>query len=149
VDSSLLVTPPKRDSLKLLERLDAAGVPIVAAYWYWDPEPESDRLLLVSPAVEEEGSLKLYGAIQRALRAHPPLALNLSEVTVMAPSAELVKALSGAVSGPSPALSMASVARGPNGPVFDVIVLRPLQDTFDKLGGADQGKRARRTARSK
>lgn len=43
----------------LVERLDAAGVRVVGAYWYYYPDSERWRLTIVSPDAER-GSRSLY-----------------------------------------------------------------------------------------
>jgi hypothetical protein len=136
VDSTLLVTPAEQDSLKLLRRLDDNRVPIVAAYRYWDPEAESDRLVLASPWVREKGSRSVYTAIQRALRAEPSLRLELSEITALTPDDSLVQALGRAlwVQGSDRIARASSAGFGPHGPFHDLVVLRALpKDTHGEV----------------
>jgi hypothetical protein len=145
MDSPILVNPSQRDSVTLLERLDAARVLISAAYWVWDPEAEADRLILASPQVEKEGPRELYRSIQSALRANPPLTLQLSEITVLPPDAELVQTLTRTLWAPPGQLARVTAAgRGPNGPLYDVVVLRsPHVDTeaFRAAGDAARDRR--------
>jgi hypothetical protein len=55
----------------LVERLEASGFPIYAAFWHWDPEAQEDRLAIASPVVAQQGPRAVYDQIETVLRAHP------------------------------------------------------------------------------
>src|SRR5258708_379437 len=52
---------------RLVEALDQADFPVVAALWSFLPEEEEWRLLIASPRVNELGPLAAYTTIQDAL----------------------------------------------------------------------------------
>ncbi len=52
---------------RLIQALDQAGFPVVAALWYFFPEEEIWRLLIASPRVSELGPRDAYALIQDVL----------------------------------------------------------------------------------
>jgi hypothetical protein len=41
----------------VVTQLEQAGVPIAAAFWYWEEDGEQYRLVIASPPVDERGAL--------------------------------------------------------------------------------------------
>jgi hypothetical protein len=53
---------------RLLRKLDDLGVPIDAAFWYFDLEKTAWRLRIFSPEVARKGPLDLYLTINRLIK---------------------------------------------------------------------------------
>ena len=79
----------------LTRKLDEAGWPIVAAFWYCESDFNRWKLMLASPRVTSEGSRDLYMAIIHALDALHQSRTN-SNVSVVAPDHPVVRALASA-----------------------------------------------------
>ena len=79
----------------LTRKLDEAGWPIVAAFWYYESDFNRWKLMLASPRVTSEGSRDLYMAIIHALDALHQSRTN-SNVRVVAPDHHVVRALASA-----------------------------------------------------
>jgi hypothetical protein len=73
----------------LLNALDEAGVPVRGAFWFYYPELDRWKLIVVSPDAER-GARDLY---LKAIDLKPALDLALVEFTP--PSSPIFKALSG------------------------------------------------------
>jgi hypothetical protein len=68
MDKAILVEQDIDGGRKLVQALDSAGFPVVAALWNYLPEDDSWRLLIASPKVNELGPRGAYEAIQDVLR---------------------------------------------------------------------------------
>jgi hypothetical protein len=78
---------------QLIERLDAAGFPLVAALWYFNPDASEWRLLLASPRVDEAGPRRAYEEVLTQLDALKLPSLSLANVIVRSPNEPLIAAL--------------------------------------------------------
>lgn len=69
MDSVILVEDKIEDGMRLLGRLGDAGFVVRAACWVKPAEKDRWSLYIVTPAVDEEGSLAAYGRVNRVLRS--------------------------------------------------------------------------------
>ena len=73
--------------------LDAANIPVTAAFWlYYGDEPDW-RLRIVSPEVEKLGTLAFYRKLGEQMRALGRTELTSNNITAMSPDDRLVAAL--------------------------------------------------------
>jgi hypothetical protein len=84
---------------KLTTKLDEMGVPVTSALWLFDPETNDWRLLFASPEVDKKGPREVYQKIQQAIEqlGAKGEAVPLSAVTLLNPTADLIRTLSVAV----------------------------------------------------
>src|SRR5437764_15067572 len=75
----------------LTRKLDEAGWPIVAAFWYFESDFNRWKLMLASPRVKSHGSGELYMAIIGALEVLHLPRQNLNLVRAVAPDHPVVK----------------------------------------------------------
>jgi len=80
---TLLVEQEIEDGKKLIEQLEARRFPVSAALWYYFPEKNRWRLVIVSPVADSQGPLKGYGRIQKALGEMEPINLSLDDIRLM------------------------------------------------------------------
>jgi len=81
---------------RFLEALDAAGVPVDAALWFYFPESEAWRLVVSTSIEEEQGPLAAYRAFHEATESlDPPIEFDLGEVRVASRKDPIIKALWG------------------------------------------------------
>ncbi len=71
---------------KLIKRLECRRLHVAAALWYYFEDLMVWRLVIVSPAVERQGPLRVYNRIHEALDEMQPEELSLSDISVMRPS---------------------------------------------------------------
>ena len=64
-----LVEKDIEEGRKLLQTLDAAGIPVVAAYWLYELEWNRWRLVFATPLVETTGSTPIYRRIREMLES--------------------------------------------------------------------------------
>jgi len=69
---------------RLIEAIDQAGFPVIAAFWRFLPEEEEWRLFIASPKVNELGPLAAYATIQETLVKHQ-IDLPLHRISVVSP----------------------------------------------------------------
>lgn len=79
---------------RLLEALDRAGFPVVAAFWLLDPESRTWKYVLASPRVTTGGPLQAYRDLQKYVGS---AGLALQDVAVVSPHEQLVELLRGAL----------------------------------------------------
>ena len=65
----LLTDEMKETGARLLEEMDAAGIPPEAAFWLYNPESEDWRLTIADPKVADE-LMERYRRIQQLLFQH-------------------------------------------------------------------------------
>lgn len=81
---------------RFLEALDAAGVPVDAALWFYSPEFERWQLVVATPIEEEQGPLAAYRAFREARQAaDPPIGSDDVEVRATSRKDPIIKALWG------------------------------------------------------
>lgn len=92
-----------RFGAELTAKLDALGVPVVAAMWVFVPEANEWRLFFASPEVNIEGPRSVYKKIQTAVaEIGVENAIPFSMIGVLDANADLVRLLKVAVpTGPS------------------------------------------------
>jgi hypothetical protein len=96
---------------RLVQALDQAGFPVVAALWNYIPEADDWRLVIASPRVTELGERAAYSAIQEASYT-AQVNLPLFNVSALAPEEPPVEAFRiGAGTDPAPFLGGTSYRR--------------------------------------
>jgi len=81
-----LVNEAKEDGRRFLERLDAEGFPVTAAFWMYFEEAEQWRLIVATPRMTKEGPPHVYGVFQDLLaRVDPPLRIKLNDIWAVFP----------------------------------------------------------------
>jgi hypothetical protein len=85
-----LVERDTEQGRRLIEALDQAGFPVVAAFWSFFPEENLYRLIIASPVVDEKGPREAYTKIQAMLQALPMPDFTLDTITVLSPYHPLV-----------------------------------------------------------
>lgn len=84
----------------LVRALDAASIPVTAAFWlYYGDEPDW-RLRIVSPEVAQLGTLQFYRKLGDQMRALQRPELTSSNVTALEPDARIVTAMRNTLSVP-------------------------------------------------
>jgi hypothetical protein len=79
---------------RLLKQLDAAGVQVDAALWFYFADKETWKLMLSLPSFAEQGSKAAYKEIQKALpKVGQDLPFSLADVSVTTPDAPLIHLL--------------------------------------------------------
>jgi len=90
------------DGAELLKKLDARGIPVNAAVWFYDPDKLSWKLVVVTSASEKPAPLEAYMQIQFAMSGSP-LSIALDDIIVMSPHSrkfeEFRRTMEGAVKG--------------------------------------------------
>lgn len=81
------------DGENLLGKLDASGIRIDAALWFYFPESGFWKLMLAFPTVEKEGPKAAYSAIQKVLTKMGEKALDLGDIAITNPRAQLLSLL--------------------------------------------------------
>jgi hypothetical protein len=78
----------------LLQELDASGIKVNAALWFYFPEEGFWKLMLSFPNVEKEGPKAAYVRVQKALfKLKGTQAPALDDITIARPNAPLVQLL--------------------------------------------------------
>lgn len=81
---------------RFLDALDATGVPVDAALWFYFPESDKWRLVIATPIEEERGPLAAYGAFEEAAESlDPPVEFGPGEVRAASRNDPIIKALWG------------------------------------------------------
>jgi len=80
---SPLVTLPTDQALALVQQLIKSGVMIRAAFWSWASVDADARLVIVSPLVDTDGSLKTYRRVRALLDQRPDVHLTLSDMNLV------------------------------------------------------------------
>jgi hypothetical protein len=84
MDQTALVGQDVDEGRRLVQALDRAGFPVVAAFWSSFPEEGDWRLLIASPRVNELGPRGAYAAIQEVLRTSR-IGLPLYRISAVSP----------------------------------------------------------------
>jgi hypothetical protein len=77
----------------LTRKLDENDWPVVGAFWYFEPEANRWKLMIVSPEVTVHGPKAAYDGISKALQSLSEHFTDLQFITVIAPNHPLVRAL--------------------------------------------------------
>src|SRR5262249_36957008 len=110
---------------RLIEALDQAEFPVVAAFWSFFPEGDLYRLVIASPVVDEKGPRDAYTKIQEVLHKLNLPDLTLDNITAVSPYDPLVidLRLSRATDG-APYLAPAHLVRVGSGLPYNAYVYR-------------------------
>lgn len=82
----------------LIEELDASGIKVNGALWFYFPEEGFWKLMLSFPNIKEEGPKSSYAKIQKALlKLKKKDGLALDDVTLAKPNAPLIDLLKMAI----------------------------------------------------
>lgn len=82
---------------KLVRALDAASIPVTAAFWLLSDEDVGWRLVIVSPEVAKVGARQFYGRLDDCLRTLGDLELSISHITAARPDDATVSLLRAAL----------------------------------------------------
>lgn len=94
MDKITLVEKDLEDGRRLIQTLDEARFPIVAALWYYLSEEGIWRLILASPVAKEDGPLAAYASIQAGIkRLNPPIDIPLLILSAVSPDEPLINDL--------------------------------------------------------
>lgn len=85
----------------LLKKLDESGIPITAAFWFFDSESQTWKFVLASPRVATEGPLDVYKTLQEYVGQE---GLTLQDIAVVGPHEPLVDLLRSTVKTPPTAI---------------------------------------------
>ena len=89
-----LVVKDTADGRRLIQALDAAGIQIMTAFWWFDREIERWKLVISSPKLAETYSTAAYGLIQRVMMGmHPAPGIRLDEIILEDPRSALVDSI--------------------------------------------------------
>jgi hypothetical protein len=89
MDKTALLDQDIDQGRRLVQALDQAGFPVVAAFWSFLPEEGDWRLLIASPKVAELGPRDAYATIREALRKMQ-IDLPLHRVSAVSPDEPMV-----------------------------------------------------------
>jgi hypothetical protein len=92
MDTEALVDRDIEEGRRLIQALDQAGIPVVAALWNFLPEESAWRLLIASPKVSEAGPRAAYVAIQDVL-LESRIGLPLRRISAVGPDDPLITEL--------------------------------------------------------
>src|SRR5436309_3542351 len=84
---------------ELIGRLDEAGMVVSGALWFYEPDSNDWRLLIVSPEVRTKGLKAVYQEVQAVLRAVPgdQSLVALKDISVVDSSDPLISLLKVAI----------------------------------------------------
>lgn len=117
---SILTSELIRAGEQLVERLDRGGARADAAFWLYDPEPDTWRLVFVRPGVSEEGPRKAYEAIHRVMASSSePSPITLRDITVKAPDARIVQLVRASLENHPGASGVRLTNHGVNGTLIE------------------------------
>ncbi len=81
---------------RFLQALDAAGVRVYAALWFYFEDADAWRLVVSTPIVDEEGTRAAYQAFREATDSlNPPIEFDLGEIRAASRRDPIIKALRG------------------------------------------------------
>jgi hypothetical protein len=89
------------DGESLLKELDRADFPVSAALWYFVPERETWKLIVVSPVAHERGPLQARVRIEKALSGLSGSSLDMGDILVMSPRSRQFQELRANIEGVS------------------------------------------------
>jgi hypothetical protein len=91
MDKTVLVERDLMEGKRLIEALDQERFPLTAALWLFLPDLGVWRLVLGSPAVDQEGPRHAYTAVQSVLdKLRPPVSIDLDDISVAADQSRLI-----------------------------------------------------------
>ena len=84
---------------ELTKILDTRGLELTASFWLFLPESGEWRLMLATPMVDQEGPIKAYSEVQKALEDNQERvkSLNLLNISVVSPTLPIVQLIKMAV----------------------------------------------------
>lgn len=112
----------------LLRRLDADGIKVDAAMWFYFPDKENWKLVLSLPEVIRQGPKAAYKEVQRVLSsADDPVGISLVDVTVARPNSDILNLLRTAI-GTGPGISQIRFSKNViNGHLIEDALIYRLQ----------------------
>jgi len=84
---------------ELIRRLDEAGLTVSGALWFYDPESNYWRLIIVSPEVRNRGLKAVYKEVQSVVKTVPgdQSIISLKDISVVDSSDPLISLLKVAI----------------------------------------------------
>jgi len=112
----------------LLRRLDADGIKVDAALWFYFPDKENWKLVLSLPEVIRLGPKAAYKEVQRVLSsADDPVGISLVDVTVARLNSDILNLLRTAI-GTGPGISQIRFSKNViNGHLIEDALIYRLQ----------------------
>jgi hypothetical protein len=95
--NATLVGPNLEAGRELIKALDASGLDVRAAFWFYREESEEWRMYIATPLVKEQGPREAYSRILNALRKNSIHSIDLSNISVIDPTDGLATVLSLAI----------------------------------------------------
>ena len=93
MDQKPLVDSAKSDGARLVHELHKNSFD-AAAFWFWIPDVSKWRLILATPLIESEGSIKAWEKLCQSWQTiKPPLSLSLDDIWLTTPMDSLVQLL--------------------------------------------------------
>jgi hypothetical protein len=96
VAQTTLVDHYLEEGKSLVEALDAANIPVRAAFWFYDVDAEFWYLIIATPLVDDLGPRGTYTLLQTKLQ-EVNSSLTLWDIKVMSPDASLIQLLRAAI----------------------------------------------------
>jgi hypothetical protein len=90
--SGTLVDQYIEDGARFLRKLDQAGYPFNAAFWYFNPESEKWQLAIATWVLDRFGPFQAYQKLSFVL-PDSNVAFSLSDVTLLSPHDPLIRLL--------------------------------------------------------
>ncbi len=82
---TILVKSLVEEGETLVQTLERQRFPLVAAFWYYDPDRTTWRLFIATRALDRHGPLHAYERIRRALAEMGDVSLSLDDISVVSP----------------------------------------------------------------
>lgn len=94
MDTTILVMFPRSEGEQLLEALDRHHFDVRAAFWLYQSETDTWRLVIASPIVDQFGPREGYERVQAALKEmNQPFGISLNDITVVGQNDVVVRNL--------------------------------------------------------
>lgn len=97
MDKTILVEKTIKEGKNLIEKLDEQDFNVVAAFWFYLADVKTWRLIIATPFAKNNGPIKSYTLIQKALAELKLTEIALSNISVVNPENVVVKLLSIAI----------------------------------------------------
>lgn len=97
MDKTILVEKTIEEGKNLIKELDEQDFNVVAAFWFYLTDVKTWRLVLATPFAKNNGPIKSYTLIQKALAKLGLTEIALNDISVVNPEDALVKLLGTAI----------------------------------------------------
>lgn len=139
MDTPVLVNEHIDVGHRILQQLDAGGLPVVAAFWYRPADAELWRFAVATPRLEQDSTFAAYHEVNAAVTHVPrPPSLRTIDVQVMGARDQLVtdlRAFHG--TDPAPFIGGSWTSGTLGGHYLDEVYLYRAERLFPRNGAAD------------